>query len=438
MPDRTLPTPSVPQTGVHDAASALPGRARAGQRRLDSQRTASSPNGSPSNMQLPLASLTTDDDPTDAVAIANPVRSHVLGARTGASLRGRGVNRRLGSASGGEVNTGNDAGENAFGSLMSSSDATLCREIAGIIAHSVKGAMEEQFDAFMDRTQELVEQARDDRASRKHRTLPTPSVPQTGVHDAASASPGRARAGQRRLDSQRTASSPNGSPSNMQLPLASLTTDDDPTDAAAIANPVRSHVLGARTGASLRGRGVNRRLGSASGGEVNTGNDAGENAFGSLMSSSDATLCREIAGIIAHSVKGAMEEQFDAFMDRTQELVEQARDDRASRKRVALARREKPRTGAEEEVDVVQDDAGGDVLGDAEDVALQSPVQNPPSRLQPTVYLLDDHPGAGLQQVPHALFIRQAATRQRPVRLMDVVPQTVGRIKDYDVVVDPS
>ncbi|CAI7855609.1 unnamed protein product [Closterium sp. NIES-54] len=159
---------------IQDAASPAPIRPMARLRTPVRQHTASSPSRSPSNPPLtqPPASRVSDDEPTDAATTASPVRSHVLGARTGASLRGRGVNRRPGPATGSEVNTGNDPGEHALGIMMNASDSTSCREIAGIIAQSVTGAMQEQFAAFMDRTQELVESARDVRASRKRRGTP--------------------------------------------------------------------------------------------------------------------------------------------------------------------------------------------------------------------------------------------------------------------------
>ncbi|CAI7912747.1 unnamed protein product [Closterium sp. NIES-54] len=79
-----VPTPTA--TAIQDAASAAPIRPRARLRTPMRQRTASSPSGSPSHPPLtqPPASRVSDDEPTDAATTASPVRSHVLGARTGA------------------------------------------------------------------------------------------------------------------------------------------------------------------------------------------------------------------------------------------------------------------------------------------------------------------------------------------------------------------
>ncbi|CAI7928076.1 unnamed protein product [Closterium sp. NIES-54] len=99
----------------------------------------------------------------------------------------------------------------------------------------------------------------------------------TATQDAASAAPIRPRARLHTPLRQRTASLPSGSPWNPPLtpPPASRASDDEPTDVAAMASPIRSHVLSAHTRALLRERGVNRRPGPATGSEVNTGNDPG-------------------------------------------------------------------------------------------------------------------------------------------------------------------
>ncbi|CAI5459668.1 unnamed protein product [Closterium sp. Yama58-4] len=105
-------------------------------------------------------------------ARASPSHSCVIGVQTGIALRGRGVSRRPMPATADEEDTGNEAHGRGLGNLMNASGFIMCAEIAGIIAQSVKGAMRDQFDEFLEHTQEMIERAQDARVSRKRRSTP--------------------------------------------------------------------------------------------------------------------------------------------------------------------------------------------------------------------------------------------------------------------------
>ncbi|CAI5962393.1 unnamed protein product [Closterium sp. NIES-64] len=169
------PTTASAVSAGPDGVAASASRAQSARRSPNPRRVTASPGHSPSRQPFSSPStsaLAQDVSPAAATATASPSRSRVVGANAGVALRGRGVSRRPGPAAAEEEHSGNDTMGGGVGNHMNSSDSVLCAEIAGIIAQSVKEAMRDQFDEFLERTQEMVERAQDARASRKRRSTP--------------------------------------------------------------------------------------------------------------------------------------------------------------------------------------------------------------------------------------------------------------------------
>ncbi|CAI5997270.1 unnamed protein product [Closterium sp. NIES-64] len=173
--DVASPTTASAVSAGPDGVAASASRAQSARRSPNPRRVTASPGHSPSRQPFSSPStsaLAPDVSPAAATATASPSRSHVVGANAGVALRGRGVSRRPGPAAAEEEHSSNDTMGGGVGNHMNSSDSVLCAEIAGIIAQLVKGAMRDQFDEFLERTQEMVERAQDARASRKRRSTP--------------------------------------------------------------------------------------------------------------------------------------------------------------------------------------------------------------------------------------------------------------------------
>ncbi|CAI5959871.1 unnamed protein product [Closterium sp. NIES-64] len=175
LQDVASPTTASAVSAGPDGVAASASRAQSALRSPNPRRVTASPGHSPSRQPFSSPStsaLAPDVSPAAATATASPSRSHVVGANAGVALHGRGVSRRPGPAAAEEEHSGNDTMGGGVGNNMNSSDLVLCAEIAGIIAQSVKGVMRDQFDEFLERTQEMVERAQDARASRKRRSTP--------------------------------------------------------------------------------------------------------------------------------------------------------------------------------------------------------------------------------------------------------------------------
>ncbi|CAI5512301.1 unnamed protein product, partial [Closterium sp. Naga37s-1] len=103
---------------------------------------------------------------------ASPPLSRGVGARAGLSLRGNRVVRWPRAAAAENGGTGAAGGMPSMGGGMTSSDNTLCDEIATRVAGTMRDMMREGFQEFMTLTRELVQADPDVQGAKRRKDTP--------------------------------------------------------------------------------------------------------------------------------------------------------------------------------------------------------------------------------------------------------------------------